>query len=217
MAINLNLTGEAFRDFYGRNVVQMPKLIADNRVPMNIAQLMQRRLELRNSNNLEVKSYWTHNYFDTGDSVIYHPDGRVKIDLDSQKLKDMTSESNRKDGALILTEDTYKVLEGVEFKKGKLGKVNESLTLADAKSHPIWKVLARNQVLLNDYADYIFTDGKQRFGYDIAMGIYLDSDLDSPNMMAWFVSGIGYKSNAFGGYNLDYVGRFVGIAPDLIN
>ena len=45
MALKLNATREAYREFYGRNVEQMPKLIADGRVPMSVAGLMQRRLD----------------------------------------------------------------------------------------------------------------------------------------------------------------------------
>ena len=46
MAIKLNATPEAYKEFYGRNTEQMPKLVAEGRVPMNASQLMQRRLDL---------------------------------------------------------------------------------------------------------------------------------------------------------------------------
>jgi len=83
MALKLNATPEAYKEFYGRNVEQMPKLIAEGRVPMNASQLMQRRLDYRNG-PAEVKTAWMDNYFDTGDAVVYHPNGDVKIVLDSQ-------------------------------------------------------------------------------------------------------------------------------------
>ena len=113
-----------FEIYKGRNVDAMPKLLADGRIPMNVSQLMQRRLDLRNDDT-GVKDFYIDNYFDTGDAVVYHPDDRVKIVLDSQHLRDMTPESPRNGGALILGEDVYKVLEGEEFKKGKLGKIHE--------------------------------------------------------------------------------------------
>ena len=162
MTLKLNDTKEIYREFYGRNIEQMPKLIADGRVPINVSQLMKRRLDVRNSDD-EVKSSYLDNYFDTGDAVVYHPDGRVKIVLDSQTLREITSQSELINGALVLTEEAYNTLQGEEFEKGKLGKVNEGLSREDVKAHPIWKVLARDQKLLNDYADYIFTEGKQRF------------------------------------------------------
>src|SRR3989344_2984291 len=104
MTLKLNATREAYKEFYGRNTEQMPKLIADGRVPINVSQLMQRRLDVRNSDG-EVKASYLDNYFDTGDAVVYHPDGRVKVVLDSQNLREITPQSPLSNGALILTED----------------------------------------------------------------------------------------------------------------
>jgi len=218
MALKLNATREAYREFYGRNVEQMPKLIADGRVPMSVAGLMQRRLDVRNS-DVDVKSSYLDNYFDTGDAVAYHPDGRAKIVLDSQTLRDITPQSELRNGALVLTEDAYNALQGEEFKKGKLGKVNDGLSRADVKSHPVWKVLARDQALLDDYVDYIFTEGKQRFNYDTAMGVYPSSEQGkTPELGAWYVNWLGVRSGAIGRLHLDDGdGRFLGIAPEALS
>ncbi|MBU3907365.1 MAG: hypothetical protein KKA64_03890, partial [Nanoarchaeota archaeon] len=221
MAIKLNATPEAYKEFYGSNVEQMPKLIADGRVPMNVSQLMQRRLDVRNSDK-SIKGSYMDNYFDTGDAVVYHPDGRVKIVFDSQTLREITPESQRNSGALVLTEDAYNALQGEEFKKGKLGKVNDGLSRADVKAHPVWKVLARDQALLNDYTDFIFGEYQPRFAKDSAfddlklMGIYPSSAQGkTPEMRAWIVGGLVGRSGARGRYVLDVdYGRFVGIAPE---
>ena len=69
MALKLNTSKDAYQEFPGRNTKQMSKLIADGRVPMNVAQLMQRRLDVRNSDK-DVKSAYMDNYFDTGDTVV---------------------------------------------------------------------------------------------------------------------------------------------------
>lgn len=218
MALKLNATREAYQEFYGPNVKQMPKLIADGRVPMNVSQLMQRRLDVRNSDD-KVKTSLMDDSFDTGDAVAYHPDGRVKIVLDSQTLREMTPATPRNYGALILTGDVYDSLQGEEFKKGKLGKVNDSLSKADVKAHPVWKVLAKDQGLLNDYADYIFAEGKKRFGYDKAMGVYPDSASNDVIMGAWFVDRLMDGSYADGRLlDLDSVyGRLLGIAPEVLS
>lgn len=223
MALKLNTSreGKVFEEFYGRNVDQMPALVADGRVPMNVAQLMQRRLNIRNSDD-KVKSAWMDNYFDTGDAVVYHPNGNVKIVYDSQDLRNMTPDTPRDGGALIVTPEAYEVLEGEEFKKGKLGKVNEAMSRADVKAHPVWKSLAREQGLLNDYTDFIFGEYQSKFVKDTslgdvrAMGIFPSSASgENAQMRAWFVYGLGGGSVAFGGYGLDDDdGRFVGIAPE---
>ena len=204
MALKLNATREAYKEFHGKNVEQMPKLIADDRVPMNVSQLMQRRLDVRNS-DADVKAFYMDNYFDTGDAVVYHPDGRVKIVLDSQTLRGITQNSELINGALVLTEDAYNVLQGEEFKKGKLGNVNDGLSRTDVKAHPVWKVLARDQALLNDYTDFIFGEYQPRFAKDSAlddlklMGIYPGSiNGTAPEMRAWCVFWLGCRSDAYG-------------------
>src|SRR3989338_5834678 len=224
MAIKLNATPEAYKEFYGRNVEQMPKLVAEGRVPMNASQLMQRRLDFRNGPEA-VKTAWMDNYFDTGDAVIYHPNGDVKIVLDSQTLREMTPESQRNSGALVLGEDVYKALQGEVFKKGKLGKVNDSMSREDVKAHPVWKVLARDQALLNDYTDFIFGEYQPRFSKDSAlddlklMGIYPGSiNGTAPEMRAWCVFGLVDWSDACGGNDLDCdCGRLLGIAPEALS
>jgi hypothetical protein len=212
-----------FEIYNGRNTEQMPKVIADGRVPMNVSQLMQRKLGLRNDAS-GVKAFYMDNYFDTGDAVVYHPNGDVKIVLDSQTLREMTPESQRNSGALVLGEDVYKALQGEVFKKGKLGKVNDSMSRKDVKAHPVWKVLARDQALLNDYTDFIFAEVKERFAKNTpsedirAMGVFPGSCGGSaPEMRAWFVVRLVDGSYAGGGVGVGCDdGRLVGIAPEAL-
>lgn len=215
MSLRLNQTPETFKEFHGRNIEQMPLLIAEGRIPLSVNGLMQRRLDVRNASN-DVESFWMDNYFDTGDTVVYHPDGRVKIVLDSQYLREMTPETQRNSGGLIITPEQYDMMDGLEFKKGELGKVNDRLLMKDVKSHPVWKVLARDSALLNDYVDYIFAEGKQRFGYNTAMGVYpISAQRNTPEMRAWVVSRLENWSGVVGRFNLgNGVGRFVGVAPE---
>jgi hypothetical protein len=196
----------------------MPELIADGRIPLSVAGLMQRRLDVRNASD-DVRASWMDNYFDAGDTVVYHPDGRVKIVLDSQTLREMNSDSKRNGGALILTPEQYDAMSGEEFKKGKLGKIGDPLSNKDVKAHPVWKVLARDQALLDDYADFIFAEGKQRFGYEIAMGVYPSSAQgNTPEMRAWFVDWLEGRSDVSGRGDLGKgVGRLVGVAPEAQN
>ena len=215
MALKLNTSRKAYQEFDGRNTEKMQKLVADGRVPMSVAGLMQRRLDVRNSDD-KVKSAWMDNYFDTGDAAVYHPDGRVKIVLDSQDLRNMTPDTHRNGGALIVTPEAYGILQGEEFKKDKLGKTGNWMSREEVKAHPVWKVLARDQGLLNDYTDYIFAEGKERFDYDTTMGVFPSStNGDTPEMRAWCVGRLEYGSDANGRSDLDDDGgRFVGIAPE---
>jgi len=211
MNLRLDDIFQPHREFYGTNTVQMPKLIADGRIPMSVAGIMQRRLDVRNA-SVYVKNDWMDNHFDTGDAVVYHPNGRVKIVLDSEDLREMTPDTLRNNGALILTEEVYNALQGEEFERGEFGKVNERLSRDEVKFHPGWKALARDQALLNAYTDFIFAEVKEKSGYDDAMGIYIGStNRGTPEMLMWCVSRIN-SSNANGGYILNGThGRLVGV------
>ena len=213
-----------FEVYDGKTTEQMPKLVADNRIPISVSQLMQRRLDLRNDET-GVKASYTDNYFDTGDAVVYHPDGRVKIVLDSEDLRNITPNTPRNGGALIITPEAYNTLQGEEFKKDKLGKTNDWMSRKDVKAHPVWKALARDQSLLNDYTDHIFSEYKTRFANDTSlegirtMGVFLGSANGyTPEMRAWCVDWLEDRSVALGRYVLDDdSGRFVGIAPEALS
>jgi hypothetical protein len=117
---------DKFKWYEGRNIEQMPRLINDNKIPMNVAQLMQRKLEVRNSDK-EIKSAWIDNPFDLGDAVVYHPNGNMKIVLDSRDLRNISPNVTLNNGALRITPEHYNSLKGEEFKEGEFGKINEWL------------------------------------------------------------------------------------------
>ena len=87
-SLKLNEPVEKFKEFYGRNIDQMPELIKEGRAPLSTAGLMKRRLEVLTASE-DVKGAWWDNYFDTGDAVIYHPDGRFKVVLNAEPMKEL--------------------------------------------------------------------------------------------------------------------------------
>ncbi|MCK5321456.1 hypothetical protein KAJ38_02665 [Candidatus Pacearchaeota archaeon] len=217
MTLKLNTTREVYKEFYGKNTEQMPKLLTEDRIPMSVAGLMRRRLEVRNS-DAEVKDSYMHNYFDTGDAIAYHPDGRIKIVLDSQHLRNKIPQYLKEGEVLALTVKDYENLRSEEFKEGRFGKIETLLSKKEVKSHPVWKVLARDQILLNDYVDYIFTEGKQRFDYNTAMEIRLEYAGKNPKITTWCIYSLPYRSDAAGNYNHDDIlGRLVGVIPEKLN
>ena len=219
-----------FEVYNGRNTEQMPKLIADGRVPMNVSQIMERRWNLRNDKT-GVKDFYMDNYFETGDAVVYHPETmETLIDLDSDILRGIHPNPKRlNEGAWLLSEDRdeafaiYEQLKNqsnvVAFKKGKLGKINEQMSRKNVKAHPVWKTLARDQAQLDDYVDYIFAEGKQRFNYDTAMSVFSSSAQgNTPEMRVWYVYGLEARSGVDGEEYLDFdFGCLPGIAPEVPN
>lgn len=218
MGLKLNELPQIYEEFCGKGLEQMPKLIAEGRVPMSVVGLMQARLDVRNSSD-DVKSAWMDNCFNTGDAIVYHPDGRAKIVLDSQYLREMTTETPLRDAAaLVLTQEQYGAMDGEEFQKGELGKTDDYwFSKKDVKAHPVWRILARDQALLDDYTDYIFSELKGKKGNvvdDIGMGIFSSPKIygDTPEIRAWDVTGI-FRSSTLGdrgGFNIEN-GCLVGI------
>src|SRR3989338_10531453 len=91
--------------YFGRNIDNMPKLLADGRIPMSISDFMQLRLFALDlyAGTLEHPKKFTRDqikrtaaffkdvystYVDAGDSVLYHPDGKIKINLVDETGRD---------------------------------------------------------------------------------------------------------------------------------
>ena len=215
MRLNRIMSRKKYEEFYGSPLDQMPRLIADNRIPMSSAQLMKKRLELRNYDYAKLKEDWMDNYFDTGDGALYMPDGSLIVVYDFQALKNMTPRSKLIGRALDLKDLDLKDVNGQTFTKAELEKliIGKGLTLEQARTHPIWQALARgDNKLANDYAKMIFEDN----GYDTAMSIFLDSPSKDQKMRAWYIDGTDDRSDVSGSFNLDYYNsRLVGIASEM--
>ena len=171
--LQLNEPAVHYKEFYGRNIDQMPNLVAEGRTPLSVSGLMQRRLETRNSSET-VRNSWWNNHFDTGDAIAYHPDGRIKVVLDAQSLREINPKSQLSNGALVLPDGLYEKLDGQEFTRKDVQRyVGDWLSSKDAKSNPIWQALARDTKLLNDYVDAVFAQAKEQFSYDKNMVVYV--------------------------------------------
>lgn len=197
------------KEFYGRNTEQMPLLLAEGRTPLTVAQLMERRLNVP----VGVSFTYIDTYFDTGDAIIYNPKGRFKVDLDSQDLRGINPLSDiTRRGDLVLPR-SYDAIDAPEFNREEL-ILGRQLTVDEAKAHPVWRTLARDQRLLDEYVVYIFKEAKHRFGYNQNMGIYLADPEQVPTVRAWYVGRLDDESNAHGNDQVGVDGsRLVGVAP----
>jgi hypothetical protein len=224
MALQLNDTREPYKEFYGPNKREMQKLVADGRTPMSVAGLMQRRLAVKGAEPA-VQKAWMDNYFDSGDGIVYHPDGKVKLVLDSQHLRNLTPDTELVGGALVLPAGVYETLEGPEFTRAQLKKhVGNWLKSDQAKSNPMWQALARDQALLDAYVGHIYSEYQSRFAKttdlkDItAIGAFIVDQESLPKdvtMRALSVLRLESRSDVYGWCNLDLnYGRLVGLAPE---
>jgi hypothetical protein len=214
MSLQLNEPTLDYEEFYGGNTTEMPKLVAEGRTPMSVAGLMQRRLEVLGASR-RVRRAWLNNYFDTGDAVLYHPNGKVKIVLDAQPLRTLNKKSKLRNGALIIDNDTYRSLSGEEFNRENL-VTDTPLSKKQVLKSPVWNALARGDTkLLREYTDAAFADAKRRFDYTENMGVFLGQPQESPVLRAWFVNRFNGRSDLYGNLDLDINdGRLVGVAPE---
>ena len=219
-SLKLNEHREKFKEFYGMNIEQMPKLLGEGRTPLSSAGIMERRLEVLTASE-EVRGAWWNNYFDTGDAVIYHPDGRFKVVTGNNAepiWKELNPNSPLKNRVLILPEGTYDLLDGESFTREEIeryGIAGKLLTKDEAKSNPIWKALAgRDQTLLDSYVDATFKKAEKDYGYDKIMRIWLSQPPEVLSGRLWCVYYLNFDSYVLGGSSLDSdVGRLVGVAP----
>jgi hypothetical protein len=217
--MELNILEEIikYKEFFGRNIDQMPNLIAEGRVPMNTSQLMKKRLEVLSGEvPREKKSFWCSRGFNTFDVVIYNLNRDIKIVLDYQPLKEINPKSQINYGGLTISEDFYKALEGEILNRDNIGN-NIPLTKEEAKKNPVWRVLARDQDLLNDYVDFVFSERKDKFFYDTGMSVFLNYSPSQklPELRLWTISSIEFGSDALGIGAIDSgLGRFIGILEE---
>lgn len=211
-----------FKEFKGPIHRTMPVLLEEGRRPALVTDIFSQRMHAVNSGAAEeVVSAWEDHYFDTGGAPLYHPDGTVKVVPNSLDLQSLTPDSLLSRGAFVLggvndrdaSVAVYDAVDAAEFTRSELENYTGGvLTLQEAKDNPVWEALIPDAALRNAAIDFTFSRGKQRFGYDRMMGVWLAQPQEVAVGRSWVVYGLGYDSDAGG--NLDLVGsnsRLVGV------
>lgn len=210
---NLNETIELYKPFPGRNVEQMPLLIAEGRVPISMYGVLQRRTDKTLTE--KARSWWFNNYIDSGDADAVHPNGKHKLVHDAQLLRELTAKSQLVNGGLVLEDGVYESLDGEEFTPAQIERYTGSdLTIEQTKANPFWQRFARNDLdLLNEYASKVF----ERTGNSESMGVFPSAKEKVPIMRSWYADWVDDRCGTFGYYDLGYAGgRLVGVAPQAL-
>lgn len=196
-----------YKAFEGRYIDAMPALRADKRVPLTFRQIAGKQLEAVASGNEQMINGWLLNCFDTSDAIAYSGN-EIKIVPDCELLKSINFDAKLKNGALVLSENQYKQLNGKTFQHSEF-KVNEHLTEQEAKEHPVWQ--AELGDILEQYTKMVFSEGKKKYGFDNAMKVYLAGSQEKPTLRPFHVLSISGRSNLSSHYNyLDDFSRLVG-------
>jgi hypothetical protein len=151
--VNFNFpVRKTFENFEGSNLQAMPKLLADNRVPINFASFMLNRLyAVASKDQGFIEEYWL-NFADTGDGIVMRPDGKHKISLDSSMLRSLNPKSElSSNGQLVIADavaDEYYntvLKDTLEFTSKDAKKyTGKPLSLKEAIDSPYWGTLGRS-------------------------------------------------------------------------
>jgi hypothetical protein len=155
----------------------LPLIKNQGKIPISISTIMTQKL-------CSEKSDWYENSFCSGDAIAYQPvkwqRGKFKIILDSRLLREVDRNSPLCDrGALRLEDGVYESLEGYEFNYSNLDfRLQEDFPIERLKENPIWRIVARDENLLNDFADKFYPLMKPRrtrdhSDYDMNMGLQI--------------------------------------------
>ncbi len=182
MPLELNQTRSRYMSFSGCYATQMGILTARGRSPLSVADIMAARLRYHAS----IPDWCLS--FNTGDAVAYHPDGRMKIICGSRQLRDASFRNilnGLECGGLPIQEEAYERAEGVEvswYRSEGSGK--------DCVSEDIWRVLARDESLLNDYRELVLDRTKGRMDRSVMAVNTGDTPESAPIIKPWRICGL---------------------------
>ena len=230
-------TATQFKTYNGRNIDQMPLMLAEGVVPLPVFGFMQ--------NREGIVEQFGDIYVDTSDLVAYGGkgasdeikmvltvDNQGRITEDGRKALGLINPLQERDsGALVLNDKVYGGFNGagvVLLSRNDMDKyvINKSLTETQVLNHPGWRVLLRypdavpdefayDKGLMQEIVGRTFAEMKKRHTYTEGMGFYLDEAGKTPKMRAWYVDWLGYRSGAYGRSGLDDDGgRLLGITPE---
>ena len=146
--MNLNETPirEKYKEFYGSYTLQMELLRKDNRIPMTMKDIIERRLNSKQKD-------WKSNYFNTCDAIIYGKEGKFKIVKNCDILKNVNSKTNLQSGRIKITEKEYAMIDSPEFREND--------------EEQVWKYLIQElydgYVQMSGFLSAIYVSGHDEF------------------------------------------------------
>ena len=148
-----------------------------------------------------------NNYVDT-DFGIAKTKTKIYLAPHSARLQAVTPETRLTSLGLTLGADDIETMQVYDRKDHIL---DLRLTENEARGSQVWLDFADgDQNRLDRYVENTFRFGKDRFGYDTMMGIFLPQD-GKPVERAVVLGGLNDWSPALGGYHLYLITRFVGV------
>ena len=183
--------------YNGKTINRMPDLITQGYIPISIAEIIEQRINAYQLKNQELSQLWERNYFDSGDVIMYHPDGRIKIVFDSETLRSINPLT--KLGLFesqLLSEGIFDKTQGIEFSTRDIERfANKYLSKKDVLNNPIWIALVRgDKELLKEYTNQVYSK-VDNFN---SMKIWIDKASPHEEERFWYISSLDYGSTLYG-------------------
>lgn len=172
-----------YKLFCGLPLIQIPLIFEKGRSLLSIESRMRKELEFwDNDDDLSV-GRWEISYV-SGDAVLFHPDGRIKICPASELVRGLTLESKLKNEALVLPDGVYEDTEGREYKIGELADWGVIERECDFITNLFLNVLIKQtrQTTLERYRKYLLKTREIDVLIDGSIQIYLHNPEDVPTM-----------------------------------
>jgi hypothetical protein len=153
-----------YKPFEGAYVETMPALRAEGRIPMSLAGLMKRRLQVLKSGNQELIDNWWENDIYSSTGLAYYKN-KIKIVENPKFLLGIRKNARLfYGGKMAIAPKQFHNLEGQAFLCDEVtrGKIMSRDEVIEQLS---WKAVAKDNELLKNYADAHF----QKYNADIAM------------------------------------------------
>ncbi len=182
-----NPGNKSYAVFEGPNTREMPKLIAAGRNPISPEQLFYRKLEVLNEClgalkikdkkaaeewKLRMETYWNQ-LIDTGFGIAVHPDGNVKPVPNARYLRKLSPGTKLLYGIAVMPDGMYEKIDAQAYSAADIKKYRKKMPLKEALANPLLKEFIPNKNTRELAIINVFVQGKEHYGYDEMMGIYL--------------------------------------------
>lgn len=216
--LKLNEPGSSsYSDFYGSATHQMPLVDLYGLGLLSFHGLMKRRLESLKLPH-EIRDEWWLRPYDTGDAVLNHPNGSVKLLLNAADVFEISHESPLINGSLALQNGVYESAKGLELKAEEAAQINGiPITAESMINHPILQFVALflargDPKLMMGYINAVNNYRGRSQGYETSMAIHLPKPEKVPTMRLLYMEGIANMSS-IGTSGLDNeLNRVIGFA-----
>ena len=158
MSVQLNkLEEEVYRFYHDYACKILPWIYGEGRDIMDFSEVVKRRLDvLKEGASKEVIDSWWEVSFSVGDLFLRHPNGKGKIVLYDESVKELLKGINENTkflkGKIILSQKEYRNFEGFELTKSQI-KRTELKPISNRLTGEILKFLIRDKKMFMDYVE----------------------------------------------------------------